>query len=99
MCEPPESEQHISIIAPIHMNKAATFSSLYAIVEDVQDKQNTINVTETYCKGLWLLNRAGREVNLNKSLQHELMSVTLSLATTSGILYSANKFSLAGVLT
>ena len=32
-------------------------------------------------------------------LQHELMSVSLSLAKTRGILHSANKFSLAGVLT
>ena len=42
--------------------------------------------------------RAGR-VNLNKIMQHELMSVSLSLATTSGILYSANKVLLADVLT
>ena len=32
-------------------------------------------------------------------LQHELMSVSLSLAKTKGILHSASKFSLAGVLT
>ena len=34
-----------------------------------------------------------------KILQHELMSVSLSLAKTSGLLHSANKFLLAGVLT
>ena len=34
-----------------------------------------------------------------KILQHELMSVSLSLAKTRGILHSANKFLLAGVLT
>ena len=33
-----------------------------------------------------------------KILQHELMSVSLSLAKTRGILHSANKFVLAGVL-
>ena len=32
-------------------------------------------------------------------LHHELMSVSLSLAITRGFLHSANKFSLAGVLT
>ena len=34
-----------------------------------------------------------------KILQHQLMSVSLSLAKTRGFLHSANKFSLAGVLT
>ena len=34
-----------------------------------------------------------------KILQHELMSVSLSLAKTRGILHSANKYLLAGVLT
>ena len=36
MCEPPESE--LSINALIHMNRAATFASLYTIVQDVQGK-------------------------------------------------------------
>ena len=43
--------------------------------------------------------RAGCEVTLNKILQHELMSVPLSLATNSGILHSANTFLLADVFT
>ena len=43
--------------------------------------------------------RAGREVNLNNILQHELVSVPLSLSTTSGILHSANQFLLADVFT
>ena len=49
MCEPPESEH--SIKALIHMNKAATFASLYAIVQDVQGKQNTIKVD----KNIWII--------------------------------------------
>ena len=40
MCEPAGSKH--SIKALIHMNKAATFASLYTIVQDVQGKQNTI---------------------------------------------------------
>ena len=99
ICEPPESEQHISIKAPIHKNKAATFASLYTIVEDVKGKQNTIKVDRNILQRLITAYRAGREVNLNRILQHELMSVPLSLATTSGILHSANKSLLADVLT
>ena len=39
-----------------------------------------------------------RSILAIKILQHELMSVSLSLAKTRGILHSANKFVLAGVL-
>ena len=43
--------------------------------------------------------RVWHEVNLNNwILQHELMSVSISYAKTRGILHSANKFVLAGVL-
>ena len=36
MCEPPEIELRINAL--IYMNKAATFASLYTIVQDVQGK-------------------------------------------------------------
>ena len=39
-----------------------------------------------------------RSILTIKILQHKLMSVSLSLAKTRGILHSANKFVLAGVL-
>ena len=55
MCEPPESEQHISTKAPIHMNKASLFSLFYTIVEDVKASETQLKWTETYCKGLELL--------------------------------------------
>ena len=43
--------------------------------------------------------RTCREVNLDNILQHELMSVPLSLATINGTLHSANKSLLANILT
>ena len=52
-----------------------------------------------FTKGLKLLIEYGMRSNLTiKILQHELMSVSLSLAKTRGILHSANKYLLAGVL-
>jgi hypothetical protein len=42
--------------------------------------------------------RDGRDVSLDKILQHELMSVPLSLGTTSGTINSASKSLLAAVL-
>ena len=80
------------------MNKAETFALLYTIVKDVKGKQNTSKVDKNILQRRITTYRAGR-VNLNKILQHELMSVALSLATTSGILHSSNKVLLAGVLT
>ena len=97
MCEPPESEQHISTKAPIDKNKAATFASLYTIVEDVKGK--AIKVDRNIFRGLITAYRAGCEVNLDRIPQHKLMSDTLSLDTTSGILHSANKSLLDDVLT
>ena len=43
------AESEHSIKALIHMNKAATFASLYTIliVQDVQGQQNTIKVDRT----------------------------------------------------
>ena len=42
--------------------------------------------------------RAGREVNLENILQHELMTVPLYLVTTSGNLHSTNRAVLAYIL-
>ena len=43
--------------------------------------------------------RAEREMNLENILQHELVTVPLSLTTTSGSLHSTNKAVLANILT
>ena len=57
------------------MNKVATFASLYTIVDDVQDKQNTIKVDRNILQRLMTAYRAERELNFNKSLQLQLMSI------------------------
>ena len=43
--------------------------------------------------------RAGREVNLENILQHELMKIPLSRSTMDGSLHSTNKSVLANILT
>ena len=81
------TESKHRIKALIHMNKAAKFAWLYTIliVQDVQGQQNTIKVDRTILLilhlGLWLLIGYGMRSTLTiKILQHELMSVSLSLA-------------------
>ena len=55
--------------------------------------------TGTFYKELITAYRAGREVNLENILQHELMTFPLSLTTTSGSLHSNNKAVLVNILT
>ena len=99
ICLAPDNDQHVDLKAPIHKNKALTFASLYTVVQDVKGKQNTIKMDRNILQRLITVYRAGREVNLDNILQHELMSVPLSLASTNGTLHSPNKSLLADILT
>ena len=99
LCEPPESNQHLDLKSPIQKNNAKTFASLYEVVKPSKSKQNTIKVDRNILQRLLTAYKAGREVNLENILQHELMTIPLSLATTSGSLHSTNKSVLANILT
>ena len=99
LCEPPDSNQHLDLKSPIQKNKAKTFASLYEVVQPSKGKQNTIKVDRNILQRLITAYRAGQEVNLENILQHELMTVPLSLATTTGSLHSTNKSVLAEILT
>ena len=72
---------------------------MYEVVQPSKCKQNNIKVNRNILQRLITAYRAGREVNLENILQHELMTVRLSLATTSGSLHSTNKSVLANILT
>ena len=99
LCEPPDSDHHLNLKAPIQNNKAKTCSSLYEVVQSSNSKQNIIKVDRNILQSLVTAHRAGREVSLENILQHELMTVSLSFATTSGSLHSNNKAVLANILT
>ena len=98
ICLAPDNDQHVDLKAPIHKNKALTFASLYTVVQDVKGKQSTIKMDRNILQRLITAYRAGREVNLNNILLHELMSVPLSLATTNTTLHSPNKLMLGDIL-
>ena len=95
----PDNDQHVDLKAPIRKSKAVTFASLYTVVQDVKGKQSTIKMDRNILQRLITAYRAGREVNLDNILQHELMSVPLSLTTINGTLHSPNKSLLANILT
>ena len=96
---PPNSEQHLSLKAPIRKNNAKTFATLYEVVQPSKGRQDPVKVDRNILQMLKTAYRAGREVNLESILQHELMTVPLSLATTSGSLHSTNKSVLTNILT
>ena len=95
LCEPPYSEHHLHLKAPIHKDKAKTVASLYEVVQPSKGKQNIIKVDRNILQRLVTTYREGREVNLENFLQHELMIVPLYLATTNGSLQTM----LANILT
>ena len=97
LCEHPDSDHHMNLKAPIQKNKAKT--SLYEVVQPSKGSQNITKMDRNIIKRLITVYRAGREVNLKNVLQHELMTVPLSLATSSGSLHSTNKAVLANILT
>ena len=99
LCEPPDSDHHLNPKAAIQTNKANTFASLYEVVQPSKGKKNIIKVYRNSLQRLITAYRAGREVNLGSIIQHELMTVPLSLATTSGSLHSTNKAELGNILT
>lgn len=99
LCEPPDSDQHLNLKSPIRKNKAKTFASLYEVVQLSKNKQNTIKVDRQILQRLITAYRAGRKVDLDNILQHELMPIPPSLAATNGSLHSTNKSVLANILT
>ena len=98
ICLAPDNEL-VHHKAPIRKNKAVTFASLYTVVQDIKGKQITIKMDRNILQRLIMACRAGREVNLDNILQHELMSLPLSLATINDTLHSPNKSLLANILT
>ena len=99
LCQPPDSDMHLDMKAPIQKNKAKTFASLYEVVKVSKGKQNTIKVDRNILQWLITAYRAERDVNLENILQHELIKIPLSLATTDGSLHSTDKSVLANILT
>ena len=67
LCEPPVSDHHLNLKAPIQKNKANASSSLYEAVQPSKGKQNIIKVDGNILQRLITTYRAGREVNLKTS--------------------------------
>lgn len=79
-------------------NKAMTYDSLHKFVQLPKGKQNAIKVDRSILQRLITAYRAGRKVNLENILQHEL-PIPLYLTTTNGCLSSTHKTMMVNILT
>ena len=77
-------------------------SVCFTLQDDFAGKQNekkTINADRRLLQQLLTASLAGRKIDLNKVLQHELSSIPLSLAKVSGDMNSTAKAELAKIIT
>ena len=72
LCEPPDSDHHLHMKAPIYKDKAKPVASLYEVVQPSKGKQNIIKVDWNILQRLTTTYREGRDVNLENIIQHEL---------------------------
>lgn len=84
----------------LHLNKAQTFASLYEVIRkgSKTEKETVLQADRCILQRLIAAYQAGRNVNMEEILQHELMSVPLSLAETNGMLRSGDKKIIADLL-
>ena len=100
LVQPPDSPGHTEFHSPLHRNKAQTFSTLYDVDKESNKtvKEKTVKADRGILQRLVIAYEAGRPVNLQQILQHELMPVPISLAAMNGSLLSGNKSLLADTL-
>ena len=99
LCDPPHSDQHQDLRSTIQKNTANTFPPCMKPCKPTNDKQDTVKAERNILQRLITACRAGREARLENILQHELMTVPLSLTATSLTLNPTNKSIMTGILT
>ena len=77
-------EKAVSFRATLSKNKAPTFASLYNITQISKTSDKIIKVDRNVMKRLITAYKAGRDVNLEEVLQHELMPVPVAIAELNG---------------
>ncbi|KAG1677172.1 putative protein in type-1 retrotransposable element R1DM [Nymphon striatum] len=81
-------------------SKALTFSSLYNVKESTQKaKDATLKADRNILQCLITAYQAGRKVDLDMVLQHELLNVSINLTQTNRALRTGNKAILVDVMT
>ena len=84
---------------PLHKNKALTFSNLYDIPRRSDQKGKTLKADRSVLQRLLIAYEAGRKVDLESILQHELLPVPISIAEMDKSLRAGTKSILLDELT
>ena len=86
---------------PIRKNKAPTFEDLYEVTQQNTEKNKRIvlKADQRFLQRLVTTYAAGRSVDLDNILNHELLPVPISLAEMNGTLRTGNKALLGDILT
>ncbi len=97
----PEKEPKTTFCDSLSKNKPLTFASLYEVTkgEASAEKKKILTADRNVLHRLITAYEAGRKVNMQDILKHELMPVPVSIAETNQTLRSGNKSVLAEVLT
>ncbi|KAG1682470.1 Retinal homeobox protein Rx1 [Nymphon striatum] len=96
------ADKKVNFRDPLQKTKALTFASLYTVhvaSNASKGKMETLKADRNFTQRLLMAYRAGRPVDLNNILNHELMKVPVSIADTSGTLRTGTKSILFDVLT
>lgn len=92
-------EKDEGLRAPMHKARALTFASLYDEgKKTVQEKAEAVKSDRQIFQRLITAHQAGRPVNLQRVLSHELMKVPLNIVEENGSLQTGNKALLVDVL-
>jgi hypothetical protein len=97
----PHTTANISLYDTIKKNKAPTFENLYDIIQPSSKINKTIvmKADKNVLQRLVTAYAAGRDVDLDTILKHELLPVPVSLAEMNGSLRTGSKSLLADILT
>lgn len=93
-----KSHTQVKLSDPLHKSNAKTFKSLYEVKMVISGKETILKADRNILQRLITAYQAGRNVDLNRILCHELMPVPISLANTNGSLRTGNKAILADVM-
>ena len=93
-------EKETPFFDPLPKVKSKTFASLYKTTfAGKQNEKKMIKADRRLLQQLLTASLAGRKVDLNEVLQHELSSIPLSLAKVNGDMNSTTKAELAKIIT
>ena len=90
--------KELSLFDPLKKNKSKTFANLYKASVNHQNKNKSVKADRNLIQKLFNASQAGRSIEMQTILQHELSLVPLSLAKSNEQMNSTSKSALLQIL-